>query len=70
MSDTLPFPWDTFRRLQAITDSPVVTARTSARDEALKRYQQFFDLWKDADPDAPALIEAKREYQALLDRGA
>ena len=25
-------------------------------------YQDFFALWKDADPDLPILIEAKHEY--------
>jgi serine/threonine protein kinase/Flp pilus assembly protein TadD len=34
---------------------------TKARDE----YQQFFNLWKDADPDIPVLKEAKAEYVKL-----
>ncbi len=28
-------------------------------------YQDFFALWKDADPDIPILIEAKQEYEKL-----
>jgi len=28
-------------------------------------YQQFFMLWKDADPDIPILKEAKAEYAKL-----
>lgn len=32
-------------------------------------YEKFFELWKDADPDMPALIEAKKEYE-LLHAGA
>jgi hypothetical protein len=28
-------------------------------------YQDFFALWKDADPDIPILKEAKAEYQKL-----
>jgi tetratricopeptide (TPR) repeat protein len=28
-------------------------------------YQDFFALWKDADPDLPVLIEAKKEYEQL-----
>lgn len=28
-------------------------------------YQDFFALWKDADPDIPILFEAKKEYQKL-----
>ncbi len=35
MDDALPFPWETFLRLQLVTDSPVITARTKAREEAL-----------------------------------
>jgi len=33
--------------------------------KARKAYQAFFALWKDADPDNPILIEAKREYEKL-----
>jgi hypothetical protein len=28
-------------------------------------YQDFFALWKDADPDVPILKEAKAEYAKL-----
>ena len=28
-------------------------------------YQDFFALWKDADPDVPVLKEAKAEYDKL-----
>jgi eukaryotic-like serine/threonine-protein kinase len=28
-------------------------------------YQDFFALWKDADPDVPVLIAAKSEYAKL-----
>jgi len=30
-----------------------------------KAYEDFFAFWKDADPDLPILIEAKKEYQKL-----
>jgi serine/threonine protein kinase/tetratricopeptide (TPR) repeat protein len=33
--------------------------------KARKAYQDFFVLWKDADPDLPILQEAKREYERL-----
>jgi tetratricopeptide (TPR) repeat protein len=33
--------------------------------KAKKAYQDFFALWKDADPDVPLLIEARKEYAAL-----
>jgi hypothetical protein len=32
---------------------------------AKKTYEQVFALWKDADPDIPRLLEARREYAAL-----
>jgi tetratricopeptide (TPR) repeat protein len=32
---------------------------------ARKSYQDFFALWKDADPDLPILVEATKEYQKL-----
>ena len=33
--------------------------------KARKAYQDFFALWKDADPDIPILIEARKEYERL-----
>ena len=45
-------------------------ALTGDVDKSRKAYQDFFALWKDADPDLPILIEAKREYQRLDTRGA
>jgi hypothetical protein len=30
--------------------------------KAGKAYQDFFSLWKDADPDIPILKQAKAEY--------
>jgi eukaryotic-like serine/threonine-protein kinase len=35
------------------------------RTKAKAAYQQFFALWKGADPDVPVLKEAKAEYTAL-----
>jgi len=32
---------------------------------ARSAYQDFFALWKDADPDIPILREAKAEYAKL-----
>jgi eukaryotic-like serine/threonine-protein kinase len=34
-------------------------------EESRKFYDQFFALWKDADPDVPVLIAAKSEYAKL-----
>jgi hypothetical protein len=33
--------------------------------KARTNYQDFFALWKDADPDIPILKEAKAEYAKL-----
>jgi len=32
---------------------------------ARKGYQDFFTFWKDADPEIPILIEAKKEYEKV-----
>jgi hypothetical protein len=34
-------------------------------DPAKKTYEQFFTFWKDADPDIPLLLAARKEYAAL-----
>ena len=33
--------------------------------KARKAYQDFFALWKEADPDIPIMVEAKKEYEKL-----
>jgi eukaryotic-like serine/threonine-protein kinase len=35
------------------------------KDGARKAYQDFFTIWKDADPDVPVFIAAKAEYAKL-----
>jgi serine/threonine protein kinase/Flp pilus assembly protein TadD len=40
-------------------------ALTGDTAKSRKAYEDFFALWKDADPDLPILIEAKKEYQKL-----
>jgi serine/threonine protein kinase/tetratricopeptide (TPR) repeat protein len=40
----------------------VINGDTAA---ARKSYQDFFALWKDADADLPALVQAKKEYEQL-----
>jgi hypothetical protein len=37
----------------------------AARAKARADYNDFFTLWKDADPDIPILKEAKAEYAKL-----
>jgi eukaryotic-like serine/threonine-protein kinase len=41
------------------------SAANAARTQALADYQDFFTLWKDADPDIPILKQAKAEYAKL-----
>jgi len=33
--------------------------------KAKAAYQDFLTLWKDADPDIPVLVTAKKEYAKL-----
>ena len=33
--------------------------------QARKKYEDFFSLWKSADPDVPILKQAQREYASL-----
>jgi thioredoxin-like negative regulator of GroEL len=33
--------------------------------KAKKAFQEFFELWKDADPDVPILRQARAEYAKL-----
>ena len=35
------------------------------RDQSRAAYQEFFKLWKDADPDIPIYQQAKAEYAKL-----
>jgi eukaryotic-like serine/threonine-protein kinase len=40
-------------------------AHLGNREEARKSYQKFFDIFKDADPDLPLLLEARDEFAKL-----
>ncbi len=35
------------------------------KESARQAYQDFFALWKDANPDIPILKEAKAEYEKV-----
>jgi tetratricopeptide (TPR) repeat protein len=41
------------------------SALAGNKAKATKAFQDFFDLWKDADPDIPILQQAKAEYAKL-----
>jgi predicted Zn-dependent protease len=51
----------------ALAHLGLARARAEAGDAAGSRtaYQDFFALWKDADPDIPILQQAKAEYAKL-----
>jgi DNA-binding winged helix-turn-helix (wHTH) protein/tetratricopeptide (TPR) repeat protein len=40
-------------------------ALTGDKDQSLAAYRKFLELWKNADPDVPILLEAKAEYAKL-----
>ena len=58
-----------YKRGAAYAANYVWLARTAklAGDTARARraYEEFFAYWKDADPDAPLLLQARKEYEAL-----
>jgi hypothetical protein len=51
----------------ALAHLGLARAYALAGDSAKSRtaYQDFFALWKDADPDIPILKQAKAEYQSV-----
>jgi len=40
-------------------------SRTGEKEKSHKAYEDFFALWKDADPDIPILRQAKAEFAKL-----
>jgi hypothetical protein len=40
-------------------------AAQGKKDESREEYSRFFELWKDADVDAPVLMQAKMDYSHL-----
>lgn len=58
---------DPFSPAQALSRLGLARALAINGDIAGARtsYQDFFALWKDADPDLPVLVQAKKEYEQL-----
>jgi eukaryotic-like serine/threonine-protein kinase len=56
LSSTTPWAYATLGRVQL---------QLGQKDEARKTFEKFFEIWKDADPDLPLLLQA-REDQAKL----
>ncbi len=55
------FPWGALARLGLARAYALEDDKTKARGA----YQDFFALWKDADPDVPILKQARAEYAKL-----
>jgi serine/threonine protein kinase/Flp pilus assembly protein TadD len=51
--------------LQAADPATSPTAQEDFRNKARASFQQFLNLWKDADPNIPVLIQAKSEFAKL-----
>jgi eukaryotic-like serine/threonine-protein kinase len=53
--------------LHSLAHLGLARAATLKGDTALsrKQYQDLFAIWKDADPDLPILLQARKEYEAL-----
>ncbi len=56
LSATLPYAHAMLARVQA---------QLGQQAEARKNYQRFFELYKDADPDLPLLVQAREEFGKL-----
>jgi tetratricopeptide (TPR) repeat protein len=58
---------DPMSELRPLAHIGLARAAAMSGDVAKSRtaYQNFFALWKDADPDLPILIQARKEYEQL-----
>lgn len=56
LNPTTPFAYALLARVQA---------QMGQKDDARKTYQKAFDIWKDADPDLPLLVQARQEFDKL-----
>jgi ATP/maltotriose-dependent transcriptional regulator MalT len=59
--------WDVLSPIWPLAHLGLARAAALQGDAATARksYQEFFQIWKDADADLPILIDAKREYEKL-----
>ena len=58
---------DLYSHLYSLAQLGVARAAAQSGDAAKSRtaYQNFFTLWRDADPDLPILQQAKKEYEQI-----
>lgn len=59
--------WHPLSPLYPLAHLGLARAAQSSGDSprARKAYQDFFALWKDADPTVPILVQARQEYDKL-----
>ena len=56
LSSTAPYAYATLARVQL---------QLGQKDEARKTFEKFFEIWKDADPDLPLLLQAREDFAKL-----
>ena len=56
LSATAPYAYAMLARVQA---------QMGRKEEARNSYQKLFEIWKDADPDLPLLVQARDEFSKL-----
>lgn len=62
----LTFSWGALARLGLARAYALDAAKDlAARDRARAAYQEFFVLWKEAEPDVPVMQQVKAEYRKL-----
>lgn len=67
--------WDAAREFDKILNNrgeaplsslyPLAHLGKARATKDISEYEKFFEIWKDADNDMPALVEARKEYEEL-----
>jgi hypothetical protein len=52
-------------KAMAMVEAARAEAGLGKTAEARRRYEAFFEFWKNADPDVPLLIKAREEFSRL-----
>jgi len=45
-----------------------LSTKRSGPQGVKKEYEKFFEMWKDADKNLPALVKAKKEFEELFEK--
>ena len=56
LSSTAPYAYATLARVQL---------QLGQKDDARKTFEKFLEIWKDADPDVPLLLQAREEFAKI-----